>query len=194
MREWTVRLPNSSVRRNRPGHLKLLRRVRENASSGVDFEGITLQPGAAVPVSTLYPPDFPSVPIVLEHAQTHFSGRGHNRNPSTFLLWEYSAVQAKWIELCSCIAYGLEWTLVLGPMAREALRDTWKPKDRPDLRAIARQLAAGIDDELSRLEPDEQRRVLDHLYTYCAIRVANGTACQLALFEEEPKPLKSVGG
>jgi hypothetical protein len=168
----TVQLPRSSTRLKSFSYLKLLRQVSPDATSGFDFVGVVLEPGATVDISSLRPSDdYPAVPVLLEMAHMMIVGRGHRRNPATHILWKYNAEENRFQQILQCHAHGLEWVQVITPAAIAALPPERDEVRRPDLLRIAHQLSRTIEVELYTLTRSDRVRVLGALHDYFAIRI-----------------------
>lgn len=154
-----IRLPRSSQRLQKPYvYCQLVTGVKRAAGS-FWFEGPLCGPGDALP-DTAAPPL-----IVLECAGPQSRGSGHRRPEILWILWRWTLgahvgahLGACWCECGRALAIGSEWTLSLGPLAEDLLRERIGPYDpRKRGREAADQAAALVEAHLQR-EPSDVRR------------------------------------
>jgi len=169
-----IRIPRSATRRNAITYAKLLYWVNEPALTGYDFEGMLLRPGQALEESALWPgEDWPRMPVLLECAGNEMPGWGHRRTPVTYILWRYEG--GEWRELARTSAIGIEWCLILGPVARRAVVGEIPARSARECAEIADQIYRAIEEVvLRRLTQPDAAHVVARLHDLLATRVLQG--------------------
>lgn len=166
-----IRIPRSVVRRDAMSFAKLLSKVSPNASTGFEFEGTFLRPGARIDHAALWPtPQHPRVPVLLECAGSDGTGWGHRRSPLIYILWRYDQDQGEWIELARAVGQAWDWCEVLGPVAARALAEQLPVRPPPDVGALAQRMARLLDDELGAVAPEERWKLLAIIHDQLAWR------------------------
>ena len=168
-----IRLPLSRKYRSSVCFLKLLKWVRTPASSGFDFEGVFLTPGAIVAGKELRPSvDYPETPTLLEcagiiHPVRMRDPHGEKRSEYLYVLWQLDR-GGSWKELARALSTSWDWALDLGNMAARAIEDHL---EAPDLEKVEKRIAAYLNFELQRVSKDDQEKMLSVIHDQLAFKI-----------------------
>src|SRR5579884_4120463 len=169
-----VRIPNSAPRGKTGVYAKLLRRVREVARSGFDWEGVFVKPGALVEESRLRPDDsFPLAPLVLECAGIVRPGRGHNRSEYLYILWQWDQPSGRWLELGRSRCVDWSWAFDLAPIAHRAIN---REGFERQLAEIASRIDRYLTSELDGVAEERRWLVAAMVHEALARRIAESAA------------------
>jgi hypothetical protein len=168
-----VRIPSSASRKSPCTYAKLLRRVRNPACSGFDFEGEFFRPGVMVEERELRPSaEWPVGAVLLECAGISKAVRmnrphGDARSEYLYILWQYDPARHDWFELGRAISMNWDWAMDLAPIAMRAIGG------RPfDVGAVADRIEAAIWRELEALPEDVRGRVAGVAHDWLAAAIA----------------------
>lgn len=190
-----VRIPRSAKRRGEQCWAKLLRRVNPRLCSPLAFEGVLLRCGQDVNEADLWPaPDYPLVPLLLEHAGIADPGWGHKRSRQLYILWRYD--RDAWSEVARASSADAGWVCDLLPAARRAI-DQQGALSEIDCSGAVNLLLTMLDEHLGRRDDRERRQLLDLLYNGVLHRMAEGEliyASASASYTVRRGPAKESGG
>ena len=163
--ERRVRLPRSAMRRQAITYCRLIHKLRRDAVwGGWAFDGPTLRPG-----SVILEADLPLAGLLIECAGSQ-GGHGHNRGPTTYILWRYEREAGEFRELARVASVGRDWTQDLGPIVKQQLHPP-----RPvlvDVGAIAGRLIQAFERETEPLESRARLLVVREIQDRLAAGVA----------------------
>jgi hypothetical protein len=165
-------IPHTSQRRDERTFCRLIERIRPNEWHPMAIEGPTFRCGREIDESELWPtPDFPRIPLLLEHAGIAVPGWGHKRSSHTYVLWQYNPAITAFVELVRVVAHGNEWVDAIRARALNALRDPEITSARVAA-AAAKRVHAAVDAELRFLDFEARGHFISRLYEEAAGRLA----------------------
>lgn len=165
----SIRLPNSSQRRDPTAHCTLLSRVNLNPRSygRLAWEGDHHVSGSLIEASALFG-KFGPTPVILESTQAEPLVKGANSNTpkgrwrQLYILWIWNPKLEKWREIGRAEDRPLDAAPEMRQLAARAMQqDRWR--DEETVAAAADRIWAMFDDELVALG-DKRREVLAIFY------------------------------
>lgn len=123
-------------------------------------------------------PEWPEMPVLLECAGEDGSGWGHQRSPSTYILWVWES--GEWREVARAASVGREWTWDLEQAARRALGQGKRRPPEIDPAAVRERVARVLEAELEGLDQAGQAEVLSAVHDELAARIVGERAWRAA--------------
>lgn len=169
-----VRIPRTAARRTEQCWARLLCRVDADKLTPMAFDGKLMRCGAIVPESELRPdPEYPAVPILLEHAGIAVPGWGHRRSEQLYVLWRYERDRAERREIARATAADTSWAESLAPVAARALANQVRVLPTTSCGQVVDELVGLLDRRLYD-QPDDSGRIvlLNLVYNAVAHRLS----------------------
>lgn len=139
------------------------------------------RPGAQILERELWPSaDWPPEPVLVEYAGNEAPARGKRRReqPDRYIVWRYDARLGEFLNVLDLTAMGAgDWPIQIEGVCFELTsRSLRGPRPVPSVEDIRLEVATFLEDQFSKLNANDQARLVNMIFTDFAARLTRNRA------------------